>query len=193
VITFHSGWWPCIQLAVLALFSVGVNKRPAVVEDRTILGAWEGDLIIGRANKSAIGTLVERGTGTVMLMHVPDAKHRAEHVRDGLIRLFGALPEALRGSLTWDQGVEMHKHAEVTEAIGLPIYFCEPRSPWQRGSNENMNGLLRQYFPKGTELRQYSQKQLDVVAAQINRRPRKRYGYATPDEMIKTLTGAMTA
>jgi IS30 family transposase len=170
-----------------------ITERPAEVENRAIPGAWEGDLIIGKANKSAIGTLVERSTGTVMLMHIPDAKHRADHLRDGLIRLFGSLPEHLRGSLTWDQGVEMHKHAGVTTAIGLPIYFCEPHSPWQRGSNENMNGLLRQYFPKGTELRQYSQKQLDFVAAQINRRPRKRYGYATPDEMIKTLTGALTA
>src|SRR5450830_735940 len=170
-----------------------ITDRPASVEDRRILGAWEGDLIIGKANKSAIGTLVERSTGTVMLLHIPDAKHRAEHVRDGLIRLFSALPAHLRGSLTWDQGVEMHKHAGVTEAIGLPIYFCEPHSPWQRGSNENMNGLLRQYFPKGAELRHHTQKQLDVVAAQINRRPRKRYGYATPDEMIETLTGAMTA
>ena len=170
-----------------------ITERPAEVEDRTIPGAWEGDLIIGQANKSAIGTLVERSTGTVILLHIPDAKHRAEHVRDGLIRLFSALPAHLRGSLTWDQGVEMHKHAGVTEAIGLPIYFCEPHSPWQRGSNENMNGLLRQYFPKGTELRQYTQKHLDVVAAQVNRRPRKRYGYATPDEMIETPTGAITA
>lgn len=164
-----------------------ITERPASVEDRTVPGAWEGDLIIGKMNKSAIGTLVERSSGKVMLLRIPDKKHRADHVRDGLIRLFRGLPAQLRGSLTWDQGVEMHQHAGVTEAIGLPIYFCEPRSPWQRGSNENMNGLLRQYFPKGTELRHYTQKQLDTVAAQLNRRPRKRYGYATPDEMIKTL------
>ena len=164
-----------------------IAERPVFVEDRTIPGAWEGDLIIGKANKSAIGTLVERSSGKVMLLRIPDAKHRADHVRDGLIGLFRDLPEQLRGSLTWDQGVEMHQHAGVTEAIGLPIYFCDPHSPWQRGSNENINGLLRQYFPKGTELRHHTQRDLDTVAAQLNRRPRKRYGYATPDEMIKTL------
>lgn len=164
-----------------------IAERPAFVEDRTIPGAWEGDLISGKANKSAIGILVERSSGKVMLLRIPDAKHRADHVRDGLIGLFRDLPEQLRGSLTWDQGVEMHQHAGVTEAIGLPIYFCDPHSPWQRGSNENINGLLRQYFPKGTELRHHTQRDLDTVAAQLNRRPRKRYGYATPDEMIKTL------
>lgn len=113
-----------------------ITERPATVENRAILGAWEGDLIIGKANKSAIGTLVERSTGTVMLMHIPHAKHRAEHVRDGLIRLFSALQEQLSGSLTWDQAVEMHKHAGVTEEIGLPIYFCEPDRPGNAGATK---------------------------------------------------------
>lgn len=125
-----------------------ITERPAAVEDRTIPGAWEGDLIIGKMNKSAIGTLVERSSGKVMLLRIPDAKHRADHVRDGLIRLFRDLPLQLRGSLTWDQGVEMHQHAGVTEAIGLPIYFCEPRSPWQRGSNESRTGCFGNIFRK---------------------------------------------
>jgi len=125
--------------------------KPAEVEDCAVPGHWEGDLITGEKNQSAIITLVERTTRYVMLGHLP-GDHSAEAVRDALVELIGALPEHLRGSLTWDQGAEMATHKQLRIATGVPVYFCDPASPWQRGSNENTNGLLRQYFPKGIDL-----------------------------------------
>jgi len=165
---------------------VMIADRPAEVEDRAVPGHWEGDLILGKDGKSCIGTVVERTTGFLMLIHVPAGANRVEAVRDGLIRKMGALPDELRQSLTWDQGTEMHRHKEVRIAADIDIYFCDPHSPWQRGSNENMNGLLRQYFPKGTDLSVHSQTDLDYVAHQVNDRPRQRFDFCTPNEMIRT-------
>jgi IS30 family transposase len=142
---------------------VMISERPAVVEDRAVPGHWEGDLIVGTGSKSAIGTLVERSTRFVMLLHLP-GRHGGEEVRDAMAAAIERMPAALRGSLTWDQGTEMVRHREITVATGLPIYFCDPASPWQRGSNENTNGLLRQYFPKGTSLTKYSAEDLEFVA-----------------------------
>ncbi|WP_159706959.1 IS30 family transposase [Arthrobacter sp. 18067] len=165
---------------------VMIADRPAEVEDRAVPGHWEGDLIVGKDGKTAIGTIVERTTGFVMLLHVPTGENRAESVRDGLIRKMGALPDELRLSLTWDQGTEMRRHKEVKIAADIDIYFCDPHAPWQRGSNENTNGLLRQYFPKGTDLSIYSQTDLDYVAHELNDRPRQRFDFCTPNEMIRT-------
>ncbi|MFJ6538997.1 IS30 family transposase [Paenarthrobacter sp. NPDC091711] len=165
---------------------VMIADRPAEVEDRAVPGHWEGDLIVGEDGKTAIGTIVERTTGFVMLLHVPTGENRAESVRDGLIRKMGALPDELRLSLTWDQGTEMRRHKEVKIAADIDIYFCDPHAPWQRGSNENTNGLLRQYFPKGADLSIYSQTDLDYVAHELNDRPRQRFDFCTPNEMIRT-------
>lgn len=170
-----------------------LSDRTSEAENRLVPGHWEGDLITGKAGKSAIGTLVERATGTIVLLRIGSHKPRAHIVRDELIQVFTQLPDHLTKSLTWDQGVEMHRHQETTAATGMPIYFCEPRSPWQRGSNENANKLLRQYFPKGTSLAGYTQAHLNKVAAALNDRPRKRYNYATPNERLETLSVAMTA
>jgi transposase, IS30 family len=131
-----------------------IDQRPTEIDDRLQPGSWEGDLIMGTGNRSAIGTLVERTTRYVMLLHLPDGR-TAEHVRDALVRAFADLPPTLARSLTWDQGTEMSRHDEFTRATNIPVYFCDPASPWQRGSNENTNGLLRQYFPKGTDLSLY--------------------------------------
>ena len=165
---------------------VMIADRPAEVEDRAVPGHWEGDLILGKDGKSSIATVVERTTGFLMLIHIQHGVNRVEAVRDGLIAKMGALPDHLRQSLTWDQGTEMRRHKEVKIAADIDIYFCDPHSPWQRGSNENMNGLLRQYFPKGTDLSVHSQTDLDYVAHQINDRPRQRFDYCTPNEMIRT-------
>jgi IS30 family transposase len=167
---------------------VMISDRPPVVDDddRPLLGDWEGDLIAGTASKSAIGTLVERRTGFVMLLHLP-SDHRAETVRDAIVAAVQTLPEALRRSLTWDQGRELAKHAEITAATDLPVYFCDPHSPWQRAVNENTNGLLRQYFPKNINLAQFPKEHLDAVAAQLNARPRKRHGFRTPAEVLAQL------
>jgi transposase, IS30 family len=165
---------------------INITERPPEADDRAVPGHWEGDLILGKGQHSAIGTLVERTTGYTMLVHLP-LGHKAEHVRDALIQKIQTIPDILRASLTWDQGTEMHKWKEVSVAADIDIYFCDPHSPWQRATNENTNGLLRQYFPKGTDLSVHSALDLDWVATELNDRPRKRLGFAKPIEEIGPL------
>ena len=175
---------------------VMISQRPAEVADRAVPGHWEGDLILGLGS-SAIGTLVERTSRFTMLLHLPPlgagprvkngpalTGHGAEAVRDAITRAVGDLPEQLRRSLTWDQGAEMAQHARLRIDAGLQVYFCDPQSPWQRGTNENTNGLLRQYFPKGTDLARHSPDELAAVADALNSRPRKTLGWKTPAEAL---------
>ena len=176
-----------------------IAQRPAEAADRAVPGHWEGDLILGLGS-SAIGTLVERTTRFTMLLHLPRqeghgstprikngpalAGHGAEAVRDAIARTIVALPEQLRRSLTWDQGAEMAQHARLKVDAGIQVYFCDPQSPWQRGTNENTNGLLRQYFPKGTDLSMHSAEEIAAVAAALNARPRKTLDWKTPAEVL---------
>ena len=179
-----------------------ISDRPAEINDRAVPGHWEGDLILGLGS-SAIGTLVERTTRFTMLLHLPRmeghgagksvkngpalAGHGAEAVRDAIAGTISSLPAHLRRSLTWDQGAEMAQHAKLRIDTGLEIYFCDPQSPWQRGSNENTNGLLRQYFPKGTDLSQHGTAELSAVAHALNTRPRKTLGWRTPTQALDLL------
>jgi IS30 family transposase len=165
---------------------VMISERPAEAADRAVPGHWEGDLIIGKDGASAIGTLVERSTRYVLLLHLPQGRG-TELVRDALVETVTTLPAHLRRSLTWDQGSEMGRHHEFSVATNVPVYFCDPASPWQRGSNENTNGLLRQYFPKSTDLSIHPREHLNAVAAELNSRPRKTLGWETPAERLAKL------
>jgi IS30 family transposase len=164
-----------------------ISERPAEVEDRAVPGHWEGDLIIGANSKSAVGTLVERSTRYVMLLHFPEGRPTADKVNVAMAKAMATLPEQMTRSVTWDQGTEMNRHATFTVATGIPVYFCNPHSPWQRGSNENTNGLLRQYMPKGSDLTKLSAKDLTAIERSLNGRPRKTLGYMKPSEKLAEL------
>ena len=171
-----------------------IADRPAEVNDRVQVGHWEGDCIMGAGNRSAIGTLVDRVTRFLILVHVPTGQSTAEAVRDGVADVLGALAPHLRRTLTWDQGKELSLHQQITARTGTRVFFCDAHSPWQRGSNENMNGLLRDYFPKGTDLAYISPEELQRVADELNDRPRKTLGWARPADLITdAAVGARTA
>ncbi len=166
-----------------------IDARPAAVADRLEAGHWEGDLIMGKGNRSAIGTLIERQARFLILIHIPET-HTAVSVRDGIAGAVTDLPPALRRTLTWDQGKEMALHQQTSALTGMGVYFCDAHSPWQRGSNENTNGLLRQYFPKGTDLHAHTPHDLAAVAKEINTRPRKTLGWAAPADLFEQLLSA---
>jgi transposase, IS30 family len=169
---------------------VMISERPAEAADRAVPGHWEGDLIMGKDGKPAVGTLVERSTRFVLLLHLP-GRHDAATVAAAMSEAMAGLPAQLRRSLTWDQGPEMSNHRQIALDTGLAVYFCDPHSPGQRGSNENTNGLLRQYFPKGSDLSAHSREHLDAVAAQLNSRPRQTLGWKTPAQALdEVLAGA---
>jgi transposase, IS30 family len=165
---------------------VNIAERPAEADDRAVPGHWEGDLLIGKRNATAIATLVERSSGYAMLVALPDG-YKPEHVAPALAARVQTLPETLRRSLTWDQGPEMRDWKQVRVAASIDVFFCDPHAPWQRGSNENTNGLLRQYYPKGTAFDDISQAELDAVADELNDRPRKRLAFAKPTEQLAEL------
>lgn len=160
-----------------------LSERPADAEDRAVPGHWEGDLILGEGSRNAVGTLVERSTRMTLLLHLPHGKS-AVQVEAAMREAIGSLPASLARTITWDQGAEMAKHADFTTATGIPTYFCDPHSPWQRGSNENTNGLLRQYLPKGSDLSIVTREELDAIQDSLNGRPRKTLGYLTPSEKL---------
>jgi IS30 family transposase len=162
---------------------VPISARPSAVEDRAIPGHWEGDLLMGQGGQSAIGTLVERSSRYVLLVPLPDGRTAAE-VRAALTRAVVRLPDDLRRTLTWDQGKEMAEHVRFSVDTAVKVYFCDPHSPWQRGTNENTNGLLRQYFPKTVDLRTYTRAELNAVARQLNNRPRQTLGWQKPTEVF---------
>jgi IS30 family transposase len=169
---------------------VMISQRPAEIEDRAVPGHWEGDLVIGKAGRSAVGTLVERTSRFLLLLHLPDGR-AAERVNEAMRRAIVDLPAELVRSITWDQGKELSSHVAFTVDTGVQVYFCDPHSPWQRGSNENTNGLLRQYMPKGTDLAAFTAEDLARIAASLNNRPRKTLGFMKPSERLAELV-AMT-
>ncbi len=170
---------------------VNISERPAEADDRAVPGHWEGDLILGEGGRSAVGTLVERTTRLVLLLHL-DGGRSAVRVETAIRRTMAELPAELRRSITWDQGAEMSSHARFTTTTGIPIYFCDPHAPWQRGSNENTNGLLRQYLPKGTNLSNCSAADLLKIQRSLNDRPRKTLDYLTPSEAYAQVVASTT-
>lgn len=164
---------------------VSIHDRPAEVEDRHVPGHWEGDLICGKKNQSHVGSLVERSCRLLYLIKIDELN--SDTVCEAFEKKFDPLPEALRKSMTYDRGFEMRRHERITENVKVKVYFADPRSPWQRGTNENTNGLVRQYLPKGTDLSEYTQEQLDEIAEEINNRPRKSLDFATPNEVFQQL------
>jgi IS30 family transposase len=168
---------------------VMISERPAEADDRAVAGHWEGDIVLGEGSRSAVGTLVERTTRFLLLLHLKGDRS-AQAVDAAMRRAIRSLPKELWRSIAWDQGAEMANHIEFTVATDIPIYFCDPHSPWQRGSNENTNGLLRQYLPKGIDLSKFSVADLRRIQRSLNGRPRKTLGYMTPSEKLAELVAS---